>query len=142
MMRTLMPILTTLALTGLATAAAAETAMEAALDEGAEQMTSEEISEQLADTTVTFEMASSGDRFLVYYDGDNRMVLRPVGGDGTVEGFYAVDAADHLCFGTEGGGPITLRCVNVLLVDGQIHKFELDGSLRGHVVEEIEGDIM
>lgn len=125
---------------GLATPALAQTAMEKALAAGAERMTADEIAARLAGKTVTFELASTGDRFLVYYDGVNGTLLKKVGSDTVIEGFYAVSVADHVCVGTKGDEPIRLRCVNVLLIDDQMHKFELDGSLRGRVVEEVDGN--
>lgn len=124
----------------LVTPALAETAMEKALAAGAKRMTADAIAERLAGKTVTFEVAATGDRFLVHYDGTNGMLMRKVGSDGVMEGFYAVSAADHVCFGLTGDEPIRLRCVDVLLIDGQMHKFELDGTLRGRVVEEVDGN--
>ena len=35
-----------------------------------------------------------------------------------------------------------LRCVNVVLIGGVMHKFELDGSLRGRIIEEVNGNII
>lgn len=125
---------------GLATPALAGTAMEKALAVGAERLTANEIAARLAGKTVTFERASSGGRALVYYDGANGMLIRKVGSDRVIEGFYAVSDADHVCFGAKGDEPIRLHCVNVLVIDDQIHKFELDGSLRGRIVEEVEGN--
>lgn len=125
---------------GLATAAAAETDMEAALADGAVKMTGDEIVERLAGKTVTFENATSGAKVLVYYDGGNGTILRPVGSDKTIEGFYAVDLADHVCLGISSDAPMRLRCVHVLQIDGMMHKFELDGSLRGRVIEAVQGN--
>lgn len=125
---------------GLATAAAAETDMETALADGAVKMTGGEIAERLADKTVTFENATSGAKVLVYYDGSNGAILRPVGSDKVIEGFYAVDLADHVCLGISSDEPMRLRCMHVLLIDGMMHKFELDGSLRGRVIEAVQGN--
>lgn len=125
---------------GLATPALAETAMEKALAAGAERMTADQIAERLAGKTVTFEAAATGDRALIYYDGDNGMRIRKVGADDVFEAFYAVTDADHVCFGVKKDEPIRLHCVHVLLIDKQMHKFELDGSLRGRVVEEVDGN--
>lgn len=125
---------------GLASTAAAETDMQKALADGAQRMTADEIAERLADKTVTFERAGSGDRWFVYYDGANGTRIQKVGSDKVSEGFYAVSSADHVCFGFKGGEPMRLRCVNVLLVDGQMSKFELDGSLRGRIVDEVNGN--
>lgn len=125
---------------GLATAAAAETDMEAALADGAVKMTGDEIAERLAGKTVTFENAASGAKVLVYYDGGNGAILRPVGSDKAIEGFYAVDLADHVCLGISSDAPMRLRCMHVLQIDGMMHKFELDGSLRGRVIEAVQGN--
>lgn len=125
---------------GLATPALAGTAMEKALAAGAERLTADQIAARLAGKTVTFEPAASDARFLVYYGEANEMRIRKVGTDKVIEGFYAVSDADRVCFGTKGDGPIRLHCVNVLVIDDQLHKFELDGSLRGRVVEEADGN--
>lgn len=142
MMKPLPALIGMLATAGLATAALADTQMEKALADGAKRMTADEIAERLAGKTVTFENASSGDKFLVFYDGANGTLLKKVGSDTVSEGFYAVSLADHICVGAKTNEPIRLRCVNVLLIDGKMHKFELDGSLRGRVIEEDEGNIM
>lgn len=127
---------------GIATMATAATDMEQALAEGAKRMSAEQIAARLDSKTVTFEQAASGDRFLVYYDGVNGTLLKKVGGDTVMEGFYAVTVADRICFGMKGDAPMRLRCVDVLLIDDMMHKFEADGSLRGRVVEEEDGNLM
>lgn len=126
----------------LATAAQAGTEMEKALAEGAKRLTADQIVARLAGKTVTFERAVSGDRALVYYDEGNGMLLRKVGSDTVLEAFYAVTTADHVCFGLKGDDPVRLHCVNALEIDGVIHKFELDGSLRGRIVEAVDGNVM
>ena len=141
MMKSFPAVIGTLALAGIATAAHAETDMEKALAEGATRMTSDQIAERLAGKTVTFENASSGALALVYYDGSNGTLIKPEGADEAVEGFYATTLSDHICLGLSGDEPMRLRCVNVLLIDGTMHKFEMDGSLRGRVIEEVEGNL-
>jgi hypothetical protein len=126
---------------GLSTPAIADTAMEEALAAGAERMTADEIAERLAGKTVTFELAATGDRFLIYYDGANGILMRKAGSEVVIEGFYATSVADHVCLGAGGDEPIRLRCMNVLLIDGEMHKFELDGAFRGRVVDEVDGNI-
>lgn len=125
---------------GLAAPAWAGTALEKALAEGAKRLGAEEIAARLAGKTVTFEQAASGARFLNYYDGANGMKIRKVGGDKVMDGFYAVTASDHIRFGIRGDKAIRLRCVAVLEIDGTLKKFELDGSLRGRIVEEVAGN--
>lgn len=142
MMKTLTALTGIAVAAGLATSALAATEMEEALANGAERMTSEAIAERLAGKTVTFEYADSGAEALVYYDGANSFSLKALGSDDVIEGFYAVDLADHVCLGIESDEPMKLRCVNVLLIDGTMHKFELDGSLRGRVLEEASGNLM
>ena len=141
-MKTSFPALIgTLALAGLAAAAPAQTDMEKALAEGATRMTSDQIAERLAGKTVTFENASSGARALVYYDGGNGTLLKLEDADEAVEGFYATTLSDRICVGLWGDEPMRVRCVYVLLIDDMMHKFEVDGSLRGRVIEEVEGNI-
>ncbi|CUK01997.1 hypothetical protein RUE5091_02320 [Ruegeria denitrificans] len=130
-----------LALTALSAPALAETQLENALANGAHRLTAEEVSIRLADKTVTFENANTGAKALVYYDGSNGTKLKLE--DGTLlDGFYAFDLADHVCVGVYGDAPMRLRCVHVVLIDGVMHKFELDGSLRGRIIEEVSGNII
>jgi hypothetical protein len=121
---------------------ASASALEDALAKGATRLSAEEINKRLADKTVTFENLNSGAKVLVYYDGRNGTILKPVGSDRTLTGFYATDLADHVCLGVHGDGPMRLRCVDVLLVDGVMHKYELDGSLRGRITESVTGNII
>lgn len=129
-------------LLGVASTSVAGTDMENALAGGAKQMTAEEIAERLAGKTVTFQPNGSEDKWLFYYDGMNGTLSKKVGAGTTSEGFYAVSLANHVCLGPKGGAPIKLRCVNVVLIDGKMHKFELDGRLRGTVIEEADGNLM
>lgn len=142
MTKTLAALSGALLATSLATSALAATEIERALADGGVQMTADQIVERLAGKTVTFENATSGAKALLYYDGQNSMLIKPLGSDDVIEGFYAVDLADHICLSAHGQEPMRLRCVNVLLVDGMMHKYELDGSLRGRVIEEVSGNTM
>lgn len=126
----------------VASASAGQTEIEQAIAKGGRHMTAAEITERLADKTVTFVNATSGAEVRVYYDGHNGFLLRAAGKDETLEGFYATDLADHICVGVRTAAPMRLRCVDVVLIDGIMHKFELDGSLRGRVVVEDPGNLM
>lgn len=134
-------VLAALALVLLGAEAAAGTPMEDALADGAVRLDADEINARLADRTVTFENADTGERALVYYDGGNGTKLKLLSSGTLLEGFYATDLADHVCVGVHGDEPMRLRCVHVLLIDGVMHEFELDGSLRGRIVEEVDGCI-
>ncbi len=128
------------AFTCLATVTAKASDLDDALSKGAKQLSAEEITLWLADKTVTFENLNSGAKVLVYYDGQNGILLKPVGSDRTLKGFYATDLADHVCVGVYGDEPMRLRCVYVLSIDGIMHKYELNGALRGRIIEEVNGD--
>lgn len=117
-------------------AATAQTAMEKAVAEGVVRMIGDQIFEHLASKTATFENALSGAMALVFYDGRNNHVIKAVGSDETREGCYAIDLADLICLGAKSAQRMRLRCLKVLLVDGQMHKFGLDGNPRGRVIEE------
>ena len=121
---------------------AGASALEDALTNGATRLAAEEISNRLADRTVTFENLNTGAKVLVYYDGENGTILKPIGSDQTLTGFYATDLSDHICVGVHGDAPMRLRCVSVLLIEGVMHKFELDGSLRGRIIEEVSGNVI
>ena len=130
------------ALTAVGAMPAAATQLEDALADGATKLTAAEINLRLADKTVTFENMKSGAKVLLYYDGQNGLILRPVGSEKTLTGFYATDLADHVCLGIHGETPMRLRCMTVLSIEGVMYKYELDGSLRGRVVEELAGKKM
>ena len=124
----------------LAASPAAASELEDALANGATKLNADEITSRLSDKTVTFENLKSGAKVLIYYDGQNGMVLQPVGSDKTLKGFYATDLSDHVCIGIEGDKPLRLRCMTVLLIEDVMYKYELDGSLRGRVIEEVAGN--
>ncbi|PWE33822.1 hypothetical protein DDZ14_03945 [Maritimibacter sp. 55A14] len=131
-----------IAIAAAAATGATATEMEDALTNGATQLTADQIEARLADKTVKFENMNTGAKVLVYYDGGNGMVLKPVGSEKTLDGFYATDLANHVCLGIRGKEPMRLRCVNVLMIDGAMHKFELDGSLRGRIIESVDGNMI
>lgn len=135
-------LLSALAVTALCASSAAANQMDDALANGAVRLTAEQVHERLADKTVTFENANTGAKALVYYDGRNGTKLKLLGSNQLLDGFYAFDLADHVCLGVYGDAPMRLRCVHVLEIDGVMHKFELDGSLRGRVVEEFDGNMI
>lgn len=140
-MKTLLPTLVgALALTCLSAMPAGASELEDALANGATRLTADEINQRLAEKTVTFENLNTGAKVLVYYDGQNGAILKPIGSDQMLVGFYATDLSDHVCIGVHGDGPMRLRCVDVLLIDGIMHKFELDGSLRGRIIKEVAGN--
>jgi hypothetical protein len=120
--------------------AAAESAKEKALSEGAKQLTSNEIAERFAGKTVTFVSASGDRKVLVYYGDDNDMAgKKVVGGDWSDTGFYGVADDDSICLSWIGKDKPRLRCLDVLVVDGIVHKFKADGSLSGSIVKFEEG---
>ena len=126
-----------LAMAGVATAAQAGSDLDKALEAGAERLTSDEIAELLTGKTVTF-VSESGDESLVYYGENNETVGKK--GDWSGTGFHAVTDRDEICLGWEGADLPRLRCMDVLLIDGVVHKYKADGSLSGRIVEFAEGN--
>lgn len=139
--RILIGLLAGLAMTGLATGAHAGSDLDAAIKAGAKRLSAEEIAEQLTGKTVTFVFAGNGAKFLVYYGDDNQVAGKKVGGDTTSTGFYAVTDRDQICLGWKGRDLPRLRCIDVLLIDGVMHKFKADGSLEGRITEVADGDM-
>lgn len=129
-----------LAMMALSTAAKAETDLERALASGAKQMTSSEIAERLTGKTVTFVSAENGAKFLVYYGANNEAASSKVGGDWSATGFHAVTDRDQICLGWKGSDLPKLRCLEVLLIDGVMHKFKADGSLSGKITDFADGN--
>ena len=104
-MRKILPaIVGALAFTFLSATAADATALEDALAKGATKLTSDDINKRLAGKTVTFENLNTGAKALVYYDGQNGTMLKLVGSNQTLKGFYATDLSDHVCVGIYGEG--------------------------------------
>lgn len=132
--RRLIGFLSGLAIACLATAAQADTELEMALAEGAKRLTSDELAERLTGKTVTFISVKGGASSFVYYGEGNEL------GGANRAGFYAFNDRDQVCLGWEGRDLPRLRCVDVLLIDGKMHKFGPDGALRGHISETAEGN--
>ena len=105
MRKTFTGLCAAVALFGLFATPAAASQLETALAEGGTKLTAEEITTRLADKTVTFENLNSGAKALVYYDGGNGTIIKPIGADQELEGFYATDLADHVCVGVYGETP-------------------------------------
>jgi len=82
----------------------------------------------------------TGDKFLIYYGNNNETIGRKVGGDSTFTGFHAVTDRDQVCLGWEGRDLPNLRCMEVLLIDGVLHKFQADGALSGRIIEFAAGN--
>jgi len=120
-------------------AAAAGTAMQKAMDEGADRLTSDEIANMFTGKTATFISASGEKKFLVHYGTDNSIHGKLVGGGWKGEGFYGVANDDQICLSWDGQDKGRLRCLNVVVVDGEAHKFRADGSLMGRIVAWEDG---
>ncbi len=125
---------------GPVTGAHADTAFDKALTDGAKRLTSDEIAERFTGKTVTFVSAKTGDKYLVYYGEDNNVAGRKAGAKKTRVGFHAVNDRDQVCLGWQGRDLPRLRCMDVLLIDGKLHKFKADGSLSGHISEIADGN--
>ena len=138
--KTLMGLVAGITMLGLASGAQADSDIQKALEAGATALTSDEIAERLTGKTVTFISAKTGDNFLVYYGENNSTAGRKVGSDKTKVGFHAVNDRDQICLGWEGRDLPRLRCMDVLLIDGKMHKFKADGSLSGHISETADGN--
>lgn len=129
--------LTLMASSGLATAGSA---LEQALADGAKRLTAEQIAERFVGKTGTWVSASGDRKMLIYYGKDNDLHATPVGGDGKATGYYGITNTDRICVSWEGRDEGRLRCLDVLLVDGTVTKFNADGSLNGTYAEFAEGN--
>jgi hypothetical protein len=138
--KTLIALVTWIAMLGLSTGAQAGADIEKALKAGATRLTSDEIAERFTGKTVTFVSAKTGDKYLVFYGENNEAAVRKVGGDKTKVGFHAVNDRDQICLGWEGSDLPRLRCMDVLLIDGKMHKFKADGSLSGYISDIADGN--
>lgn len=137
---TLISLISAAALAGLASSAQAGSEFEKAMADGAKKLTGEEIAERIKGKTLTFVAASTGDKYLVYYGEMNEIAGRKVGASGTNTGFHAITDRDQVCLGWEGRDLPKLRCVDVVLIDGVMHKFKADGTLSGYISEVADGN--
>lgn len=127
-------LIKTLAYTVLASSslsAAAGTAIEEALGNGAKQLTADEIAERLVGKTGTWISASGDKKIAIYYSEDNVLTGKMLGGDWSGTGYYGVTNVDSICVSWDPQDEGRLRCLDVLVVDGVVTKFNADGSLNG-----------
>lgn len=120
-------------------AIATETAREAALADGAQELNPDQIAEQFVGRTGTW-VAASGDKTVeVYYGPDNDLHGNLVGGGWTGTGLYGVSSDGRICIAWDGPDNGRLRCLDVLVVDGAVVKYNPDGSRNGHYTEFTDG---
>lgn len=125
----------TLALTGAPATAGSE--LQDALDAGARKLASEEITERFIGRTATF-VSVKGDSVSVFYGEGNTLAGSKEGWSGT--GFQAVNNRDRICLGWDGADLPAIRCLDVLMIDGELHKFKADGSRTGRIVAFTDGN--
>jgi hypothetical protein len=140
--KTMIGLVAGMSMLGIATGAQAGSDIEKALEAGATRLTSDEIAERFTGKTVTFVSHKTGDKFHVYYGKDNDIAGGKIGGDKSNVGFHAVNDRNQMCVGWTGRDLPRVRCLDVLLIDGVVHKFRADGSLSGKITEFAEGKIM
>lgn len=131
-----------LAMAGLATIANAGSDLEKALAAGAERLTSNEIAERLTGKTGLFLVGGGDKRIMIYYGENNELVAKPVGGDSVLTGFYAVTDRDTICIGWDKKDLPRLRCLDALLLDGVVYKYNTDGSFSGSYEKFEDGKIL
>lgn len=121
------------------TATAGDTARAAALADGAQELTPDQIADQFVGRTGTW-VAASGDKTVeVYYGADNDLHGNLVGGGWTGNGLYGVASDGRICISWDGPDDGRLRCLDVLLVDGTVVKYNPDGSRNGHYTAFTDG---
>lgn len=115
----------------------AETDQEKAIRMGAKQLTSEEIADLLVGKTV---MARSGEKqFYFYYSEDNVLSGKLIGGDWSDSGYYGITDDNRVCLSmTKDKG--RLRCLTLLVNDGAVKKYNVDGKMTFELLEFTEGN--
>lgn len=135
---TLIKTLAYAVIAGFSLTVAAESAMEEALGNGAKQLTADEIAGRLVGNTGTWVAPSGDKKIAIHYGEDNVLTGKLLGGDWSGKGYYGIANIDSLCISWDPKDQGRLRCLDVLLVDGVVTKFNAaDGSLNGHY-EKIE----
>jgi len=125
-----------LALAGSPVTAGSE--MQTALDAGARKLTSQQIADRFIGRTASFVPAKGGGPVSVYYGADNSLAGSKEGWSGS--GFQAVNDRDQICLGWKGPDLPAIRCLDVLLIDDELHKFNAEGTRTGHIVAFTEGN--
>ena len=133
-------LVSALAFAGFAASAQAGSDFEDAVVNGGKKLTGPELAARLKGKTVTFVSSATGDKYLVFYGEMNEAASRKVGGSASVAGFHAITDRDQVCLGWEGHDLPKLRCMDVVLIDGVMHKYKADGSLSGHISEVADGN--
>lgn len=122
--------------------ASAGTDMEEALDSGAQQLTADEIAEQFVGKTGTW-VSPSGDRKMaIHYSEDNDLQGKQIGGDWSATGYYGIADNDSICVSWDSRDEGRLRCLDVLVVDGVVTKFNADGNLNGSYEKFEDGNTL
>jgi hypothetical protein len=117
--------------------AAAETAKEKAIEAGARQLTADEIADLIVGKTVT---AKSGEkRFLFYYSEDNVLTGKVIGGDWSDTGYYGITDDDRVCVSISKDKG-RLRCLTVLMLNGAVKKYNVDGKMTFELLEFQDGN--
>jgi hypothetical protein len=115
----------------------AETDQEKAISAGATQLTSEEIADRIVGKTV---MAKSGEKqFYFYYSEDNVLSGKLIGGDWSGTGYYGITDDDRVCLSMSKDKG-RLRCLTLLLLDGAVKKYNVDGKMTFELLEFRDGN--
>lgn len=109
----------------------AEGAKQKALQEGAESLSSEQILGLLLGKTGTWVSASGEKTVLIHYGRNNKLSGKLVGGDWSGSGYWAVTNDDSVCISWDQIDKDRLRCLDVVVANGVVQKFNPDGSLNG-----------
>lgn len=124
-------ILAALGLMASTVSAMAESALDTALAEGAERLDADQLEEQFTGKTGTW-VAPSGDmKIEIYYGESNDLHGEQVDGDWSATGYYGIADDNSICISWDGQDEGRLRCLEAVVADGQVTKFNADGSLNG-----------
>lgn len=111
--------------------AVAATERENALDEGAKELSPDEIAETMVGKTGTWASPSGDMKIEIYYGEENDLHGDMIDGDWSATGLYGVTTDGHVCVSWHGRDEGRFRCLDVLMVDGTVTKFNPDGSVNG-----------
>jgi len=136
---TIIGCLTVLALAGTSYGAQAGSAMRKALDNGATRLTADQIADRFVGRTGIWVSGSGDKKIAIYYGKKNDLSAEKVGGGWTANGYYGIANDDSICISWAGKDKGRLRCLDVLVVDGVVTKFNVDGSLNGSYEKFVNG---
>lgn len=117
---------------------AAETARDKALNAGATALTSQQIADRIVGKTVTAMKGKK--RFLFHYSANNVISGKLIGGGWSDKGYYGITDDNRVCLSMSKSDKGRLRCMSLLVQDGAVRKYSVDGRMTFELLKFQDGN--